>query len=441
MRRLRLAPLAVWIGFCLSIDCTCAEPPAGKLPNASPDAPHKKASLRVEELIEIVTRPAHPYVNSSGKEPQVEWRLLNASQLNPPYRLAKTDEQALLAAMRNVQFDLPARLCAARFLLELDSVEARSLVSRYVVGKDRSAANEAAYILVSAAAPGKDWVIGEMIRAVEAASLPNHAFINVVWELGRLKVKLAVPSLIKALKRNPEQNGHAAWALGEIGDPAAIPVLLDTVEIEGNLQDFQAGALHQLKSEKLLHILLRHLDDQVAVDLLADMKDSRAIAPMQQYLREHPEGPTSPFYLEFVLVKLQAKSSVDMATRLLAMLGKYTDENAQAQIVAALGETCDPRAVTPILKLAQTSNDVGTLHSAIHALATIKNNQAIVGLIHLLERDYSKVAGIGKRQEPSAVRFSRMIACELADATGQELGNKPQAWRAWLKERSATSSQ
>jgi HEAT repeat protein len=276
-----------------------------------------------------------------------------------------------------------------------------------------------------------------MIRAVEAGRLPHHAFIHIVWDLGTLKVKAAVPSLIEALRRNPEENSHAAFALGEIGDPAAIPVLLETVEIDGRLQDDQAYALRVFKSDKLLPIVLRHLDDEVAVDLLVEMKDARAIAPIKRYLQEHPNGPTSPFKLKFALAKMRGNDPADLATRLLAMLEKDISEAAQLELVGTLGETRDPRAVLPILRIAQVSNDPVLLNIAIDALATINNDQAIGGLIQLLERDYpTKLIGKG-----SSTTIPEMILRKLNEITGQNLGNKPDAWKAWLTKRSATAPQ
>src|SRR2546422_730478 len=55
--------------------------------------------------------------------------------------------------------------------------------------------------------------------------------LEAAWRLGRKKVKEAVPSLIKALD-DPDQivRGMAAWALGEIGDRAAIDPLIDSLE-------------------------------------------------------------------------------------------------------------------------------------------------------------------------------------------------------------------
>jgi hypothetical protein len=112
----------------------------------------------------VISRPARPAVSSSGMEPQVQWRLENVELCDPRYRVAKADQQVLLSAMRNPQLDLSGRLCAARFLLELDNTEARGFVSSYVIGENPAAANEAAYVLVEAAAPGRKWETNVMIR-------------------------------------------------------------------------------------------------------------------------------------------------------------------------------------------------------------------------------------------------------------------------------------
>ena len=48
---------------------------------------------------------------------------------------------------------------------------------------------------------------------------------DVCWRMGHLKCEKAVPTLIDVLKRKPDTKG-AAFALGEIGDPQAIPILI-----------------------------------------------------------------------------------------------------------------------------------------------------------------------------------------------------------------------
>jgi HEAT repeat protein len=401
-----------------------SHPPVEPTSSTRPSRP----SSRVEEVIKIISEPASSGANSSGLEPQVQLRLSRVS-----YRPAKPDESVLTAAMRNEKLDIPARLCAAYFLLQLDNAKSRAFVSRHLTDTDPRTAAESAYVLVSAPASAEKWAIDEMIKTLGTSHLPYYALADVERKLGALKAKSAVPGLIERLKRQPtsigNQGSDAAVALGEIGDPAAIPALLQTVEANGELQRFQAIALLQLKSPELLPVLIRHLDDCEAVAMLARMQDRRAIEPMKEYLRSHPQGPTSPFDLEFALTRLQAKDQADLAARLLVLLEKQTNGYSEGEIVEALGNTHDPRAVGPILRRAQTTNHDYLLSCTIHALGTIGNDDAVAGLGRLLERDYSKV----ETGKPSAFTFPEIVARELEHATGQNLGERPQAWQTWLK--------
>jgi epoxyqueuosine reductase len=56
---------------------------------------------------------------------------------------------------------------------------------------------------------------------------------NVAVALGNLKAQEAVPELIRLLDdEEPLVRGHAAWALGEIGDPAALKALCGRMQME-----------------------------------------------------------------------------------------------------------------------------------------------------------------------------------------------------------------
>jgi epoxyqueuosine reductase len=59
---------------------------------------------------------------------------------------------------------------------------------------------------------------------------------NAAVALGNALDRSAVPALIDALKRDPHAlvRGHAAWALGRIGSPAAIAVLRDRADGEAD---------------------------------------------------------------------------------------------------------------------------------------------------------------------------------------------------------------
>ncbi len=75
---------------------------------------------------------------------------------------------------------------------------------------------------------------------------------NVAVALGNTKSPDAVPALIRALNdEEPLVRGHAAWALGEIGDRAAISALRTRMQIETDrevVSEFQAALLYMTTS-------------------------------------------------------------------------------------------------------------------------------------------------------------------------------------------------
>jgi len=65
---------------------------------------------------------------------------------------------------------------------------------------------------------------------VGALSDPDPAIVETAAGLlGELRAKEAVPALTKVLTSGGERRYAAAWALGEIKDPASIPVLIDAL--------------------------------------------------------------------------------------------------------------------------------------------------------------------------------------------------------------------
>ena len=321
------------------------------------------------------------------------------------YTVAKADEPALLAAMQNEKFDLPARLCAARFLLELTTPRPAATSRRALVPRTVSA-REAAYVLAAVRNPQRLGRRRDDPRG-PSRTTPYDATSAIDRRLGQWKVKEAVPALIEALKRWPggilDQGAEAAVALGEIGDPTAIPALLETVELEGRLQFFQAHALYQLNSDKLLPILLRHLDNDSVVTLLDSMKDRRAIGPIEEALRQGKiHSVETRDQLQVVLAKLQAKDPADLATRLLKLLAEQSNSIPRPEPWRHWARPAT-RGPSRYSGIGQNHEPLRSAERFDHALGTINNNKAIAGLIDLLGRDYSNV----KTGKPLGVTFPK----------------------------------
>lgn len=82
----------------------------------------------------------------------------------------------------------------------------------------------------------------------------NWSLDRVIWRAGELKIKKAVPSLIKLIgTAEPLRDYCIAWALGKCGDKSAIPVLETLLESKTDPEQVQRiawEALYQLSNER-----------------------------------------------------------------------------------------------------------------------------------------------------------------------------------------------
>jgi HEAT repeat protein len=125
--------------------------------------------------------------------------------------------------------------------------------------------------------------------------------------LGELRVRRAVPVLIQALKGDRtvwNLADSAAWALGEIGDPAAVEPLLAAGRAHGfNGWILQAlGKLRDVRVVEPLVELLERTGDPSAATVLGNLGDHRAVDALIRAL-QHPH-PRTRFYAARALGKL-----------------------------------------------------------------------------------------------------------------------------------------
>jgi HEAT repeat protein len=314
-------------------------------------------------------------------------------------------------------------------------------------GQDLVALNNAAYALRAAASgAADDWATGQLVKLVADERLRTkpleelHArqtVGDICRTLGEQKCQAAVPVLIDALRRHPDE-ADAAVALGDIGDPAAVPVLLETLEGQGavgrTLRGEQASALHSLGKDKdLLPVLVRHVNDSRAIGLLAEIGDRSAAGPIREYLAHNPHGPErGNIYaprreeVEVALAQLEAKDPAELTARLIKILNDDPNRDHALTVVDALRATRSSAAVEPLGRLAASTRYDMTFSSAVNALGEIGGPEAVAALVRLFDRDLSRIGDKPPDVWPSA------IARALRRATGQNFGPDAAKWKAWL---------
>lgn len=100
--------------------------------------------------------------------------------------------------------------------------------------------------------------------------------------LGHTRAREAVPLLMATLKKGPS-NTAAAWALGAIGDPAAVPLVIECFEKRLNSHVYLA-ALGKLATPEAVDFLIAHLDAYGAVEALAETRSPRALPALRRHV-------------------------------------------------------------------------------------------------------------------------------------------------------------
>ena len=446
-----VATLLVAVTLATTFVVTAANPP---------DDAESAARRSVEEFIKEICGPTPAIPNLSGEETEVELRMVFE-------RLTYDDIPKLLAAFRDKHNDLTARMCLASHLARLANKEARTFILECLDGKhvEKSIDGDeptlkvalsspgvvklnAAYALKFAATgedPTTPWGEEQMIRVVRDEVVParSRAFLDICQRLGELRVEGAVDVLIRVIEKHPQAD-EPALALGELYDrryrsaPAfeepdyrrAEEILLKTVENRNKLMRAHAYALHKMDSPSLLAILLRHLDDDMAISLLVERKERGAIEPLREYVES---GKDRSGDARIALARIESMNFRELAARLIALLEDETLSENRWRIIEPLGETRDWRAVDSLVKLGETCTDDLEWSHVIDALEEIGGDAAVRGMVRLLSRDFSTLKIDGK--PPFRPAHEELVEA-LQKHTRQQFGNEPAKWQAWLRGRS-----
>jgi len=126
----------------------------------------------------------------------------------------------------------------------------------------------------------------------------------------------------------------------------------------------------------------------------------------------------------------QKKASAALAAH-VPKLAKKADADSEAELIAtvqALGALAQPSALDALTSDIEVGTSPDVVKARLMAVANIPTADAIDALIQFLSKQ-----GRGKNgPQREACRAA------LMDATGEKLGNDPDAWRAWWKDAKKT---
>jgi HEAT repeat protein len=373
------------------------------------------------------------------------------------YRYEKSHAPAWRALAMDEKADMYGRLCAAQFLLD-DDDDARKFIEKEVRAQNLRHRYNAAEALrwYVGRDPAKAWGVRLMISLLEDRSLDGSGIesspsdykgfdrddimftpINTYcWDLGFMKEHAAVDALISVLERKPNIDG-AAFALGEIGDRKAIPVLMKILKDNSGYEHREVTSLGQLKCKEALPILIARLPtaghgqlEQQILEALADIGDKSAVPAIKSYLQTCDSRVARR-----VLARLD---STDPVADLLGQLEKETYEPARSDIISDLVRYKDPRVVEPFTKLARHSDSAFMRREAIFGLRAVATRQSLLELAALLDVKFPKNLKIewGWKYPPDELEpfFRELITDCLKDYSKQDFGTNSRKWISWINE-------
>jgi len=473
MRPLRSVLLAHVAGpvlvLCLLAGCHARQVERG----ATSQAAATPAGMAVEEAVVRVCRPNYGGNTGLGDETQVTFRLTDLRYGD--YEFRAEHASAWRALLRDESASVYGRMCAARFLLKVDDADARTFLTRSLDSGNLRHVYNATDALCEYAGDTNvaPWAIEKLVSLIaddrlysrikdsngipgKREDFPEGDFEDVFTgrldavcsRLGDIEAKTAVPALIRVLERHPDSYG-AACALGEIGDPAGIPVLMGILKSKTGNQGAEITALGELRASSAVPLLVERLsgapdkdpftayDVARIIDALGNIGDQRAIPALNEWLaRPNAE------YKAKARLNLALLENEDPVPALLDLSSHETDLHARIDLVWRLANRKDERAIDAITELAQHAPDAWLRYQAIRALGEIGQPRALAALVGVFRADSSnidpKTAHKLSLQDP--LFWPTHVARTLEQATGERLGTDPTAWEKWLAERIGPTS-
>jgi HEAT repeat protein len=252
-----------------------------------------------------------------------------------------------------------------------------------------------------------------------------------------------VPVLISFVKRRVNAV-DAAYALGDIGDLQAGPVLVELLNSKERLlnEHLVIGAIAKLKYQPGAAVLAARLQITPEIgwftineilDALLEIGDRSVITNIEKYLQGEIPNEAR---ITARRVLIQLKQS-DPVPGLLDLLQQEPDERWKGDIIRDLARYKRPTVVTKLTDVATNSDSAFLRREAIWGLKTVGNRQALLALAGLLDTEFpTKLkAEHGWKGAPKdwPKYFRELLPNCLSQATKQEFGTDSRKWQQWIE--------
>ncbi len=376
--------------------------------------------------------------------------------------------------MRDTSASNYARQCGAFFLLDTDA-DARRFLEKEMRNKDARRRFNAATMLsffmkqcwrteahksppqwsinlaISLLADGsldriwiREGIVGGQGPEADSSDILGTPIWDLCSMLGSLKESKAVPALISVLERDPK-NPTAAWALGEIGNPTAIPVLLHILKNGSGYDHSEVTALGKLKCKDAVPILTARLghpkttfgdleigETRIILEALRDIGEKVAIDPIKEFI-PLSDNSEKTAVARRVLAQLELP---DPVTALLELFRHERNEYEQSAIISDLADNMDERVIKELVAVSRTSESAFLRRCAITELGTQKFPAAVRELALLLKVEFPNTltAKWGWKGRPPDFdkELHEQIVRGLKSVTKQDFGENADKWLDWL---------
>lgn len=298
-----------------------------------------------------------------------------------------------------------------------------------------------------------DYLRGKAIK-VSAASRNTDNLMMLAKSSDKL-----LPLLIGRVKAR-EADWGTLQTLASMGDLRAAPVLIEGVKggwFDADLYESAVYALSRIKAKEAVPALLADIEQPIAIEALGEIGDPRALPALREVAAakgsiirggEPVSGELDRqryFRAKMALSQLDRK---DAAVTLAEMLADPTwQRDERYEIVSRMVWLNDPRVIPHLIKVIQTESqrrntaepNYYIIEMAVGALGELKYRAAVEGLIECLGLDFN-AEYLGKGEHATPVTYRNRIAKSLQALTGQSFGGDKQPWLKWWREAGQRSS-